>query len=96
MCACVWHCLYVCVYTFVCRIRSACLWVPTGFMQRVVVVGGGVVGTSIAYHLARAGWGADVLLLERDALTSGPTWHAAGLMQVRSHLCVCVTGSFNY
>jgi 4-methylaminobutanoate oxidase (formaldehyde-forming) len=46
---------------------------------RVVVVGGGVIGTSVAYHLAHAGL-TDVLLLERDRLTSGTTWHAAGLM----------------
>ena len=46
---------------------------------RVVIVGGGVIGTSIAYHLAGLGW-TDVLLLERDRLTSGTTWHAAGLM----------------
>jgi len=46
---------------------------------RVVVVGGGVIGCSIAYHLAREGW-TDVVLLERDRLTSGTTWHAAGLM----------------
>jgi heterotetrameric sarcosine oxidase gamma subunit len=46
---------------------------------RVVVVGGGVIGTSVAYHLALAGW-QDVVLLERDRLTSGTTWHAAGLM----------------
>ena len=47
---------------------------------RVVVIGGGVIGTSIAYHLAHLGWGSDVVLLERDRLTSGTTWHAAGLM----------------
>ena len=46
---------------------------------RVVVVGGGVIGTSVAYHLAHAGV-PDVVLLERDRLTSGTTWHAAGLM----------------
>src|SRR5471030_2233898 len=46
---------------------------------RVVVVGGGIIGTSVAYHLAHAGW-TDVVLLERDRLTSGTTWHAAGLM----------------
>ena len=46
---------------------------------RVVIVGGGVIGTSIAYHLAHAGW-TDVVVLERDRLTSGTTWHAAGLM----------------
>ncbi len=46
---------------------------------RVVVIGGGVIGTSVAYHLADMGW-ADIVLLERDRLTSGTTWHAAGLM----------------
>ena len=46
---------------------------------KALVVGGGAVGTSIAYHLARAGW-SDVMLLERDELTSGSTWHAAGLL----------------
>ena len=45
---------------------------------RVVVIGGGVIGTSVAYHLAHVG--EDVLLVERDRLTSGTTWHAAGLM----------------
>lgn len=49
---------------------------------RVVVVGGGMVGTSVAYHLAKFGWGSpgDVVLLEQNQLTSGTTWHAAGLM----------------
>ena len=46
---------------------------------RVVIVGGGIIGCSIAYHLALMGW-KDVVLLERDQLTSGTTWHAAGLM----------------
>ncbi len=46
---------------------------------RVVIIGGGVIGTSVAYHLAHMGW-KDVVLLERDQLTSGTTWHAAGLM----------------
>ncbi len=46
---------------------------------RVVVVGGGIIGCSVAYHLADMGW-KDVVLLERDQLTSGTTWHAAGLM----------------
>ena len=41
-------------------------------------MGGGVIGTSVAYHLAALGW-SDVVLLERDVLTSGTTWHAAGL-----------------
>src|SRR6266699_2532008 len=46
---------------------------------RAVVIGGGVIGTSVAYHLGHMGM-KDVLLLERDRLTSGTTWHAAGLM----------------
>lgn len=46
---------------------------------RVVIIGGGVSGCSIAYHLAQAGW-ADILLLERKQLTCGTTWHAAGLI----------------
>lgn len=46
---------------------------------RVVVCGGGIVGCSVAYHLAKLGW-TDVVLLERDQITSGTTWHAAGLM----------------
>ena len=46
---------------------------------QVVIVGGGVIGTSVAYHLTTLGW-TDVVLLERDVLTSGTTWHAAGLI----------------
>ncbi|MDB4273675.1 FAD-binding oxidoreductase, partial [bacterium] len=46
---------------------------------QVVVIGGGVVGCSVLFHLARFGW-TDVVLLERDELTSGSTWHAAGGM----------------
>lgn len=46
---------------------------------RVVVIGGGVVGTSTLYHLVKKGW-SDVVLLERNELTSGSTWHAAGLL----------------
>ncbi|HUX72372.1 MAG TPA: FAD-dependent oxidoreductase [Steroidobacteraceae bacterium] len=46
---------------------------------KVVVIGGGVVGTSVLYHLTKAGW-KDVLLVERAELTSGSTWHAAGGM----------------
>ena len=48
-------------------------------ISKVVVVGGGVVGCSVAYHLAKFGW-KDTILLERDQLTSGTTWHAAGLV----------------
>jgi dimethylglycine dehydrogenase len=46
---------------------------------RVVVIGGGVVGVSTLYHLARMGW-SDCILIERKELTSGSTWHAAGLL----------------
>jgi glycine cleavage system aminomethyltransferase T/glycine/D-amino acid oxidase-like deaminating enzyme len=46
---------------------------------RVVIIGGGISGASVAYHLAEAGW-TDVVLLERKRLTSGTTWHAAGLI----------------
>ena len=46
---------------------------------RVVIIGGGIIGCSVAYHLAHMGC-KDVVLLERDKLTSGTTWHAAGLM----------------
>ena len=44
---------------------------------RVVVIGGGIVGTSVLYHLAKGGW-SDVVLIERAELTAGSTWHAAG------------------
>ena len=47
--------------------------------SKVVVIGGGVVGCSVAYHLAKFGW-KNTVLLERDQLTSGTTWHAAGLV----------------
>src|SRR5215210_8149386 len=46
---------------------------------RGVVGGGGIIGCAVAYHLAHLGW-KDVVLLERDRLTSGTTWHAAGLV----------------
>jgi 4-methylaminobutanoate oxidase (formaldehyde-forming) len=46
---------------------------------RVVIVGGGIVGCSVAYHLAKSGW-KDVLLLEQNQLAGGTTWHAAGLV----------------
>src|SRR6266550_787641 len=44
---------------------------------RVVIIGGGIAGCSVAYHLVKLGW-RDVVLLERKQLTSGTTWHAAG------------------
>ena len=46
---------------------------------RIVIIGGGVVGTSVAYHLTKAGE-SDVVLLEQGELSSGTTWHAAGLV----------------
>jgi len=52
---------------------------------QVVIIGGGIVGCSIAYHLTKRGW-KDVIILEKGELTSGSTWHAAGLVgQLRSH-----------
>lgn len=51
--------------------------IPT--KARVVIIGGGVIGCSVAYHLTKLGW-QDVVLLERKQLTSGTTWHAAGLI----------------
>ncbi|MGB5870100.1 MAG: FAD-dependent oxidoreductase, partial [Albidovulum sp.] len=51
---------------------------------RVVIIGGGIIGCSVAYHLTKLGW-KDVVLLERKQLTCGTTWHAAGLIgQLRS------------
>tara|TARA_B100000686_G_scaffold355343_1_gene473041 strand:+ start:9375 stop:9650 length:276 start_codon:yes stop_codon:yes gene_type:complete len=44
---------------------------------RVLIIGGGVYGVSLTYHLAREGW-SDVMLVEKGELTSGSTWHAAG------------------
>ena len=55
------------------------LGAPLPQRARVVIIGGGVIGCSVAYHLAHMGW-RDIVLLERDRLTSGTTWHAAGLI----------------
>jgi heterotetrameric sarcosine oxidase gamma subunit len=52
---------------------------PLPEQARVVIIGGGVIGCSIAYHLTKLGW-RDVVLLERTQLTAGTTWHAAGLL----------------
>src|SRR5437762_14081386 len=52
---------------------------------RAIVIGGGVIGCSVAYHLTKHGW-RDVVLLEQGRLTCGTTWHAAGLVgQLRAH-----------
>jgi glycine/D-amino acid oxidase-like deaminating enzyme len=51
--------------------------IPT--RARVVVVRGGVIGSSIAYHLTKLGW-SDVVIIEQHQLTAGTTWHAAGLI----------------
>jgi glycine/D-amino acid oxidase-like deaminating enzyme len=51
--------------------------IPT--TAQVVIIGGGVIGCSVAYHFAKRGW-KDVVLLEKHKLTSGTTWHAAGLI----------------
>ena len=58
---------------------------------RVVVIGAGIIGSSVAYHLSKLGW-TDVVVLERHALTSGTSWHAAGLVsQVRgSHAMTAI------
>lgn len=58
---------------------------------QVVIIGGGVIGTSIAYHLAHEGV-TDVVLVERDRLTSGTTWHAAGLMTCFGSTSETLTG----
>ncbi|WP_413872348.1 GcvT family protein [Albidovulum sp.] len=61
---------------------------------RVVIVGGGIIGCSVAYHLTRLGW-SDVVLLEQGQLSGGTTWHAAGLVgQLRSH--ANMTGLIRY
>ena len=54
-------------------------WLTSRPRAQVVIVGGGVIGTSVAYHLTKLGW-TDVLLLEQGTLSCGTTWHAAGLV----------------
>jgi 4-methylaminobutanoate oxidase (formaldehyde-forming) len=61
---------------------------------RAAIIGGGVVGCSVAYHLAKLGW-TDVVLLERKRLTSGTTWHAAGLIgQLRATLTLTLLAKY--
>src|SRR5215218_5765479 len=63
--------------------RPQRMTVPT--QARVVIIGGGIMGCSTAYHLAKHGW-KDVVLLEQGRLSGGTTWHAAGLVgQLRSY-----------
>ena len=63
---------------------------------QVVIIGGGVVGCSVAYHLAKLNY-TDIVLLERKKLTSGTTWHAAGLVgQMRSSLNLTKTVSYTH
>ena len=57
---------------------------PMKTHARVVVIGGGVMGCSLIYHLTRLGWN-DVVLLEKNELTAGSTWHAAGLCTHYAH-----------
>src|SRR5688572_16542257 len=52
---------------------------PLPESARAVIIGGGIVGCSIAYHLAKLGW-RDVVLLEQNKLAGGTTWHAAGMV----------------
>ena len=52
---------------------------PVPTHARAVIIGGGIAGCSVAYHLAKLGW-KDIVLLERKQLTCGTTWHAAGLI----------------
>lgn len=61
----------------------------------VVIIGGGIIGNSIAYHLGKLGV-KDVVLLEQNNLTSGTTWHAAGLMVTFGSLSETYTGIRQY
>lgn len=54
---------------------------------QAVVIGGGVIGCSILYHLAKLGW-TDVVLLERDEVTCGSTWHAAATIPQPDGTCI--------
>ncbi len=68
--------------------------VPFPSQARVVVIGGGIVGASVLYHLTERGWN-DVVLLERRTLTSGTTWHAAGLVgQLRATYNMSLLASY--
>lgn len=62
---------------------------------RVVIIGGGIIGCSTAYHLAKLGW-KDIVLLERAQLTSGTTWHAAGLIEAGGFFDATTVGMTRY
>ena len=67
---------------------------PFPSQARVVVIGGGIVGASVLFHLTERGW-KDVVLLERKTLTSGTTWHAAGLVgQLRATYNMSLLASY--
>jgi 4-methylaminobutanoate oxidase (formaldehyde-forming) len=63
--------------------------------KQVVIIGGGVIGCSVAYHLAKLGW-KDVALLERKQLTAGTTWHAAGLVEAGGFFSETMLGMAKY
>jgi 4-methylaminobutanoate oxidase (formaldehyde-forming) len=74
---------------------------PTALPKRarVVVIGGGIIGTSAAYHFAKMGWGGGdqgVVVLEQKSLTSGTTWHAAGLIETFGSLSETSTSFRKY
>jgi 4-methylaminobutanoate oxidase (formaldehyde-forming) len=62
---------------------------------KVVIIGGGVIGCSVAYHLSKLGW-KDIMLLERAQLTAGTTWHAAGLIEAGGFFSATTIGMAKY
>src|SRR4051794_30592709 len=71
-------CTYTAIYAHQ-RHQEPHMSTPLPQQTRVVIIGGGIIGCSVAYHLTRLGW-ADVILLEQGQLSCGTTWHAAGLV----------------
>jgi 4-methylaminobutanoate oxidase (formaldehyde-forming) len=68
---------------------------PLPSHKQVVIIGGGVIGCSVAYHLTKLGW-KDVVLLERSQLTAGTTWHAAGLVEAGGFFDETTVGMAKY
>ena len=62
---------------------------------RVIIIGGGVIGCSVSYHLAKLGW-KDVIILEKNQLTAGTTWHAAGLVEAAGFFAATKVGMAKY